>query len=118
MDALYEHKGIDINSPIVNAITSGGDVVITGTPDAGSREGLVKIIDDLGLMPGMSLSKRTQLLVVCKDPQQKKIDRAEALGITTCTEAELMEAIAFVYSDQAAADLQKSSGALIYGKES
>lgn len=110
---------MDINDPIVNAITSGGAAVITGTPRSGQSDGLRRVLETLGLMISSSVSKRTQLLVACEDPKQEKIDRAKSLGVPICTEEKLKEAIAFVYTDKAADQMNEEAQReiLIYAKE-
>lgn len=110
---------MDINNPIVAAITSGGAVVITGTPCSGQRDGLRRILEELGLMVAASISKRTQLLVACNDAAQQKVVRAKELGVTVCSEEELKEAIAFIYTPEIAEQLsiETSEEILIYAQE-
>lgn len=109
---------MDINDPIVNAITSGGMAVITGTPRAG-RDGLYRVLEVLGLSVSISVSRRTQLLIVCEDPKQDKVDKAASLGVPICTEQELREAIALVYTDEIADQLEDEAKKeiLIYAKK-
>lgn len=115
----WYNSGMDINDPIVKAITSGGAAVITGTPQGGQRDGLYRVLEALGLMLSSSVSRKTQLLVACEDPQQRKIDRARELGVPICTEAQLKEAIAFAYTPEVAQQLsiEASEEALIYVQE-
>lgn len=125
MDALYEHKGIDINSPIVNAITSGGSVVIAGGT-AEQRNATFLICEALGLMMSTSPSKRTSLVIAAEDASGSKLDRAKALNIPLCSFDEFRDAVAFVYSEETAADMFEAAlndkmiyaGPPTHGKES
>jgi len=69
---------------------SGKTFVLTGGLDAFSRDQAKKIIEDLGGRVASSVSKKTDFVVVGKDPGSK-YDKAVELGVRTVDENEFKE---------------------------
>ena len=67
-------------------------VCVTGNPVMlRNRTDFLDIISAYGLTMDMNVSKKTGLLIVCSDPAQKKIDRADALNIPIISEQQWYE---------------------------
>ena len=67
-------------------------VCVTGDPVMlRNRTDFLDIFSAYGLTADMSVSKKTGLLIVCSDPMQKKIDRADALNIPIISEQQWYE---------------------------
>lgn len=83
--------------PVEEAVTketslSGKTFVLTGGLDAFTRDQAKKIIEDMGGRVASSVSKRTDFVVVGKDPGSK-YDTALKLGIKTLNEDEFKNII-------------------------
>ncbi|MFN7130902.1 MAG: BRCT domain-containing protein, partial [Myxococcales bacterium] len=68
----------------------GKTVVITGELDAFSREAAAEAAERAGARVGGSVSRRTDFLVVGRDPGRTKLEKAEALGVERIDEAEFL----------------------------
>ena len=65
---------------------------VTGNPVMlRNRTDFLDIFSAYGLTADMSVSKKTGLLIVCSNPAQKKIDRADALNIPIISEQQWYE---------------------------
>jgi hypothetical protein len=73
----------------VNGLT----IVITGDFDAMDRDAAKAWLVGLGAKVVTSVSSKTNLLVVGRDPGQKKLEKAAELGTRTMSEAELRAAL-------------------------
>lgn len=71
---------------------AGKTIVITGTLDGFSRTELKERLEALGAKVTDSVSRRTDVLIVGRDPGSK-LDKARELGVTTWDEAQLMAAL-------------------------
>jgi DNA ligase (NAD+) len=69
---------------------AGRTFVLTGALDAFTRDEARKIIEDLGGRVTSSVSKKTDFVLVGKDPGSK-YDKARTLGVTTLNEGDFIE---------------------------
>ena len=72
---------------------SGKTLVLTGGLDSFTRDQARKIIEDLGGRVSSSVSKKTDFVVVGKDPGSKKYDKALKLGVKTINEEEFKKLV-------------------------
>lgn len=87
--------GVKINEKSTqekDGIFKGLNVVITGTLSSFKRRDAQKIIEDLGGVALMDVTKNTNLVIVGQDAGSKKA-KAEKLGIKIIDEAEFLEMI-------------------------
>lgn len=68
---------------------TGKSVVITGDLDAYDRDGASAWLEGLGALVKGSVSKKTDYLIVGRDPGATKVSKAKELGITMLSESEL-----------------------------
>jgi DNA ligase (NAD+) len=71
---------------------AGKTFVVTGTLKNYSREGIERLIKDLGGKPTGSVSKKTSYVVTGENPGSK-LDKAKELGVTVLTEEEFEKLI-------------------------
>ncbi len=83
--------GVNMESDIVKGKTLKGlKFVITGEMERWTREELIEFIENLGGKVSSSVSKRTDYLLVGKNPGSK-LQRARKLNVKTLTEDEFVE---------------------------
>jgi len=82
----------EISTQEKDGIFKGLNVVITGTLSSFKRRDAQKIIEDLGGVALMDVTKNTNLVIVGQDAGSKKA-KAEKLGIKIIDEAEFLEMI-------------------------
>ena len=69
-------------------------VCVTGTPVMmRDRTDFMDMLSSFGISVASSVSKKTGVLVVCENPNEKKVGQAEAAGIPIVTENQWFELI-------------------------
>jgi DNA ligase (NAD+) len=69
---------------------AGRTIVVTGTLEHFTRNGINAKIEELGAKAGSSVSKNTDYLI-CGDKAGSKLDKARSLGVTVLSEREFLD---------------------------
>ncbi len=76
--------------PAGKRVFAGKSVVVTGTLEGMTRSEAEKLVKEAGGRVSSSVSKKTDYLIVGRDPGSK-LEKAEGFGVKTLTEAEFLE---------------------------
>lgn len=87
----------EVTQRIADSLRAGGAVCLTGEMEDCDRAECLRVFNSVGLMVSGSVSKRTSFVIAAKDAQQRKVDRANELGIPICTPSEFWDAVYSVF---------------------
>lgn len=79
-----------VNNPYPPSLLTGKSFVLTGSLSALSREQASTLLQELGAKVSSSVSKKTDYVIIGKDPGSK-LNRAQELGLTILTENKFLE---------------------------
>ncbi|MBU2496035.1 MAG: NAD-dependent DNA ligase LigA [Candidatus Omnitrophota bacterium] len=79
-------------APVRNPVFAGKSVVVTGILEGMARSEAEKLVKELGGLVSSSVSKKTDYLVVGKDPGSK-LDKARNFGVKILTEEDFLKMV-------------------------